>query len=96
MKENQVASDYDTVNNLYKSNTKGLVDNSSVMGLAKILELTLLFQGVQDERLDEYITTKAIDGLFTMIGQKKQQFEQNPWTNFFNTKKVFGNRLRFS
>ena len=78
MKENQVATYYDTVNNLYKSSAKGLVDNSGVMGMAKSFGVDSYIPGSSDESLDEYITTKAIDGLFTMIGQKEAAIRANP------------------
>ena len=91
MKENQVASYYDTANNLYKSNAKGLVDNSGVMGLAKNFGVDSFIPGSSDERLDEYITTKAIDGLFTMIGQKEAAIRANPLEQTSSIlKEVFG------
>ena len=55
MKENQVATYYDTVNNLYKSSAKGLVDNSGVMGMAKSFGVDSYIPGSSDESLDEYI-----------------------------------------
>lgn len=91
MKENQVASYYDTVNNLYKSNAKGLVDNSSIMGLAKNFGVDSYIPGNSDESLDEYITTKAIEGLFTMIGQKEAAIRSNPIEQTSSIlKQVFG------
>lgn len=91
MKENQVASYYDTVNNLYKSNAKGLVDNSSIMGLAKNFGVDSYIPGNSDESLDEYITTKAIEGLFTMIGQKEAAIRSNPVEQTSSIlKQVFG------
>ena len=91
MKENQVASYYDTVNNLYKSNAKGLVDNISIMGLAKNFGVDSYIPGNSDESLDEYITTKAIEGLFTMIGQKEAAIRSNPVEQTSSIlKQVFG------
>ena len=91
MKENQVATYYDTVNNLYKSNAKGLVDNSGVMGMAKSFGVDSYIPGSSDESLDEYITTKAIDGLFTMIGQKEEAIRANPIEQTTSIlKQVFG------
>ena len=91
MKENQVASYYDTVNNLYKSNAKGLVDNSGVMGLAKNFGVDSYIPGNSDESLDEYITTKAIEGLFTMIRQKEAAIRSNPVEQTSSIlKQVFG------
>ena len=91
MKENQVATYYDTVNNLYKSSAKGLVDNSGVMGMAKSFGVDSYIPGSSDESLDEYITTKAIDGLFTMIGQKEAAIRSNPVEQTSSIlKQVFG------
>ena len=91
MKENQVATYYDTVNNLYKSSAKGLVDNSGVMGMAKSFGVDSYIPGSSDESLDEYITTKAIDGLFTMIGQKEAAIRANPIEQTSSIlKQVFG------
>ena len=91
MKENQVATYYDTVNNIYKSSAKGLVDNSGVMGMAKSFGVDSYIPGSSDESLDEYITTKAIDGLFTMIGQKEAAIRANPVEQTSSIlKQVFG------
>ena len=91
MKENPVATYYDTVNNLYKSSAKGLVDNSGVMGMAKSFGVDSYIPGSSDESLDEYITTKAIDGLFTMIGQKEAAIRANPVEQTSSIlKQVFG------
>jgi hypothetical protein len=91
MKENQVATYYDTVNNLYKSSAKGLVDNSGVMGMAKSFGVDSYIPGSSNESLDEYITTKAIDGLFTMIGQKEAAIRANPVEQTSSIlKQVFG------
>lgn len=91
MKENQVATYYDTVNNVYKSSTKGLVDNTSVMGMAKSFGVDSYIPSSSDESLDSYITTKAIDGLFTMIGQKEAAIRSNPVEQTTSIlKQVFG------
>ncbi|MDY0051612.1 MAG: DUF4197 domain-containing protein, partial [Aliarcobacter sp.] len=91
MKENQVASYYDSINTLYKTSGKGLVDNSEIMGLAKNFGVDSYIPGNSDESLDEYITTKAIDGLFTMIGQKEAAIRANPVEQTTSIlKQVFG------
>ncbi|WP_368029861.1 DUF4197 domain-containing protein [Arcobacter sp. s6] len=91
MKENQVATYYDTINTLYKSNAKGLVNNSEVMGLAKNFGVDSYIPGSSDESLDEYITAKAIDGLFIMIGQKEAAIRANPVEQTTSIlKEVFG------
>ena len=91
MKENQVAGYYDTLNNLYKSNVKDLVENSSVMGMAKNFGVDSYIPGNSDESLDEFVTTKAIDGLFTMIAQKETGIRTNPVEQTTSIlKQVFG------
>ena len=78
MKENQVAGYYETVNNIYKSSAKGLVDNSAVMGMAKSFGVDSYVPGNSNESLDEFVTNKAIEGLFTMIAQKESAIRTNP------------------
>lgn len=91
MKENQVAGYYDMLNNLYKSNVKDLVENSSVMGMAKNFGVDSYIPGNSDESLDEFVTTKAIDGLFTMIAQKEAGIRANPVEQTSSIlKQVFG------
>ena len=91
MKENQVAGYYESVNNLYKSNVKGLVDNSGVMGMAKSFGVDSYVPGNSNESLDEFVTNKAIEGLFTMIAQKEAAIRTNPTEQTSSIlKQVFG------
>jgi hypothetical protein len=91
MKENQVASYYNSLNTLYKSSAKGLVENSEVMGMAKSFGVDSYIPTSSDESLDSYITNKAIDGLFTMIGQKESAIRSNPVEQTTSIlKQVFG------
>ncbi|MAD41268.1 MAG: hypothetical protein CL623_02615 [Arcobacter sp.] len=92
MKENQVASYYDMANNFYKSNAKGLVESSEVMGLAKSFGVDSYLPGSSDQSLDDYVTEKAIGGLFTMIAQKEAEIRTNPVAQTTSLlKQVFGN-----
>lgn len=92
MKENQVASYYDTFNTYYKQYGKDLVDNSSVMNMAKSFGVDSYIPSSSDESLDEYVTNKAIDGLFKMIGEKESEIRSNPVEQTTSLlKKVFGN-----
>lgn len=92
MKENQVASYYDMANNFYKSNAKGIVENSEVMGLAKSFGVDAYLPGSSDQSLDDYVTEKAISGLFTMIAQKEAEIRTNPVAQTTSLlKQVFGN-----
>lgn len=91
MKENQVATYYETVNNVYKSSAKGLVDNSGVMGMAKSFGVDSYIPGSSDESLDDFVTNKTIEGLFTMIAQKEASIRTNPVEQTSSIlKQVFG------
>ena len=91
MKQNQVATYYDTFNNFYKTNAKGFVDNSAVMGMAKNLGVDSYLPGSSDQNLDEYVTDKAINGLFKMIAQKEAAIRSNPVAQTTSLlKQVFG------
>ena len=70
MKDNNVASYYDTFNNYYQSNVKALTENSQVMGYAKQFGADK-YLPTSDKNLDAYVTDKAIEGLFKMIGEKE-------------------------
>lgn len=92
MKQNQVATYYDAANGFYKTNLKGVVDNSSVMGLAKNFGVDSFIPGSSEQNLDEYVTTKAIDGLFKMIATKEAEIRSNPVAQTTSLlKQVFGN-----
>ena len=91
MKENQVAGYYDSVNNLVKSSTGGLTQNSGVMGMAKSFGVDSYVPGSSNESLDEFVTNKAIEGLFTMIAQKEASIRTNPVEQTSSLlKQVFG------
>lgn len=91
MKENQVAGYYDSVNNLVKSSTGGLTQNSGVMGMAKSFGVDSYVPGSSNESLDEFVTNKAIEGLFTMIAQKEASIRTNPGEQTSSLlKQVFG------
>ncbi|MCT7634029.1 DUF4197 domain-containing protein [Aliarcobacter butzleri] len=91
MKENQVAGYYDTLNNYYQSSAKGLVDNSSITNLAKNFGVDSYLPGNSNQSLDDYVTSKAIDGLFTIIAQKEAAIRKNPLEQTSTIlKEVFG------
>lgn len=92
MQENQVASYYDTANEFYKSNLKGMVDSSGVMDMAKSFGADSYLPSSSDENLDDYVTKKAIDGLFKMIAEKESEIRKNPLAQTTSIlKQVFGN-----
>ncbi|MGM0520115.1 MAG: DUF4197 domain-containing protein [Campylobacterota bacterium] len=92
MKDNQVATYYNMANNFYKTNVKSMVDESSVMAAAKNFGIDSYLPGSSNKNLDEYVTNKAIDGLFKMIAQKEAQIRTNPVAQTTSIlQKVFGN-----
>lgn len=78
IENNNVAKYYDAFNSAYKTYGKGLVENSQVMGYAKSFGVDTFIPKGDDKSLDEYITTKAIDGLFTMIEKEESAIRENP------------------
>ena len=91
MKENQVATYYDTFNNYYKQYGKGLVQDSGISALAKNFGVDSYIPSSSDENLDEYVTNKAIDGLFKMIASKEAAIRSNPIEQTTSIlKQVFG------
>jgi len=92
MAQNSVARYYDTFNNYYKQYGKEYVENSSVMNLAKGFGVDSYLPSSSEENLDDYVTQKAIDGLFTMIAKKEAAIRANPVEQTTSIlKQVFGN-----
>ncbi len=91
MEQNQVASYYKAFNNYYNQYGKDFVKNSKVMDLAKNFGVDSYIPGSSDENLEDYVTNKAIDGLFKMIAQKEGAIRENPIEQTTSLlKKVFG------
>lgn len=89
---NQVASYYTSFNEFYKSNVKSYVNSTSVMSYAKSFGVDSYLPGNSDESLDEYITNKALDGIFTMIEKEEKAIRENPVERTTSLlKQVFGN-----
>jgi len=92
MLENSVSKYYDTFNTYYKQYGKEYVENSSVMNLAKNFGVDEYIPSSSDESLDDYVTNKAIEGLFKMISEKEASIRENPVEQTTSIlKKVFGN-----
>lgn len=90
MKENQVATYYDTFNSYYQSSAKNLT-GSSITNLAKNFGVDSYLPENSNESLDDYVTSKAIDGLFTIIAQKEAAIRTNPLEQTSSIlKEVFG------
>jgi hypothetical protein len=91
MEQNSVAKYYDTFNSYYKEYGKSYVENSQVMGLAKNFGVDSYLPSNSDESLDDYVTSKAIDGLFKMIAKKESAIRSNPIEQTTSIlKEVFG------
>jgi len=92
MSNNQVASYYKSFNTFYQSNLKGYVESSSIMSYAKSFGADAYLPGNDDKDLDEYVTNKAIDGLFVMIEKEEKAIRANPIERTTSLlKQVFGN-----
>lgn len=92
MQKNNVAKYYDKFNELYASNIKGFVENNSVMSMAKGFGADQYLPTDKDASLDDYVTSKAIEGLFTMIATKEAQIRKDPLAQTTSLlKTVFGN-----
>jgi len=92
MADNNVAQYYDTFNEFYTTNVKGLVENNSVMSMAKSFGADAYLPSESDAKLDDFVTQQAIDGLFKMIASKESQIRKDPVSQTTSLlKKVFGN-----
>jgi hypothetical protein len=78
MKKNSVIKYYDTFNGYYKKYGEKYVKNSSIMSMAKSFGADSYLPSQNDESLNQYVTNRAIDGLFKMIAQKEADIRKNP------------------
>lgn len=78
MQDNDVAQYYDTVNDFYINNVKSIVENNSVMSMAKSFGADEYLPSENDAKLDDFVTQKAIDGLFKMIAEKEGNIRKDP------------------
>jgi hypothetical protein len=92
MQQNSVAKYYDKFNGLYASNIKSVTPNSSMMSMAKSFGADEYLPSDKDAKLDDYVTSKAIEGLFKMIATKEAQIRKDPVAQTTSLlKTVFGN-----
>jgi len=92
MKDCNVATYYDSFNTYYQQYGKDIVNNSSIMSMAKSFGVDSYLPSASDEKLADYITQKAIDGLFKMIATKESEIRENPVAQTTSLlKQVFGN-----
>lgn len=91
IQQNSVAKYYDSFNGFYTSNVKGYVENNSYMNMAKKFGADEYLPSDSDANLDDYVTQKAIDGLFKMIASKEAQIRKDPVAQTTSLlKQVFG------
>jgi len=92
MKQNSVVKYYRIFDNYYKKYAKEYVQNSGIMKMTKNFGVDSYIPSSNDENLNKYVTSKAIDGLFKMIAQKEADIRANPVARTSSIlKKVFGN-----
>jgi len=92
MEDNNVATYYDTANDFYINNVKSIVENNSVMSMAKSFGADEYLPSEKDARLDDFVTQKAIEGLFKMIAEKEGEIRKDPVSQTTSLlKQVFGN-----
>ena len=91
MQDNNVASYYDTANDFYINNVKGMVESTSAMSMAKSFGADAYLPSEKDAKLDDFVTQKAIDGLFKMVAQKEGDIRKDPVAQTTSLlKQVFG------
>ncbi|MDC0932547.1 DUF4197 domain-containing protein [Arcobacteraceae bacterium] len=78
MDENQVAKYYTSANSFYKSNLESYTKDSSISKYATQFGVDSYIPTSSDKDLDEFITEKAIRGLFKMIAQKESAIRKDP------------------
>lgn len=78
MKDNQIATYYKTFNEFYQSNGKQYINNSTIGTYAKSFKLDSFLPQEGDANLEEYVTNKAIDGLFSLIETEEKAIRENP------------------
>ncbi len=91
MEDNDVAKHYDSIRGYYNENLKEKVENSSIMSMAKSFGSEKYLPSNSDENIDDYVTKKAIKGLFTMIADKESEIRKDPVSQTSSLlKSVFG------
>lgn len=91
MESSQVATYYKAFNDFYQTQGKELLNNSSVQGFAKSFGVDSYLQGNSQESLEEYVTSKTIEGLFSYIAKEESAIRTNPQKRTTELlKEVFG------
>ncbi|MEM9897068.1 MAG: DUF4197 family protein, partial [Bacteroidota bacterium] len=89
--EIKTALDATGANQVYEK-TAGFVNYEYNLGITKVSPNDALNLNLPNS-IDEYATTKAIDGLFQLIGQEEKKIRENPfsWGSAI-IERVFGGR----
>ena len=97
---NTAATEYfktKTSSKLYEEFKPSVSDSMNQVGVARAYNgmmakvPAVAFAKPESVDLDHYVTTKALDGLFTMVGQEEQKIRTNPVARTTDLlKKVFG------
>lgn len=91
MKSSQVATYYKAFNDFYQTQGKELLKDSSIQGFAKSFGVDSYLPGKKQESLEEYITSKTIEGLFSYIAKEEKAIRTNPQSRTTQLlKEVFG------
>ena len=92
MQENSVAGYYDIINEFYSTHAKDLIEDNSIIEIAKGFGADEYMPTHSDENLDDYVTQQAIDGLFKMLATKEAEIRKDPIAQTSAIlKQVFGN-----
>jgi len=77
MDNNSVAMYYQALQSFYKENS-GMLQNEYVSNAASMFGYGGLVPNDKEENLNEYVTSKSIDGLMLMIEEKEKDIRDNP------------------
>lgn len=91
MQENNVAKYYNALNRFYQKHLQSRVESSGIMSMAKKFGADKYLPSASDKSLDDYVTQKAMKGLFKMIALKEASIRKNPVAQTTSLlKRVFG------
>ena len=91
MKESNVGKYYDSYNGYYQKYGQKYLENDKVTALSKSFGADSYLPSSKNQDINSYVTQKAIDGLFAMIGQKEATIRANPLGQTSSLlKEVFG------
>lgn len=77
MDNNSVAMHYKTLQSFYKENSD-MLQNEYVSSAVSIFGYSEFMPNDKEENLNEYVTSRSIDGLMLMIEEKEKEIRANP------------------